>query len=250
MDYYNTLGVPASATAAEIKKAYKSLAMKHHPDKGGDESTFQKINEAYGILRDPDQRRRHDAGPGPAGMFNSPFSNTESAFNDLFNRSRARARLSCWIELEDLVDGEVKILQLQTRAGVSNIEISIPPGIDDGDTVSYPGLAPDGSDVIISFRIRQHRTFVRNGINLVAPLQVSVWDLILGTTATITNLKGTEIKITVPPSTQPGTYLRIKGHGLLNRQSGTKGDILCHINTHIPSNLSDDLINEIKKHNE
>ena len=54
MDYYSTLGVGKNATDDDIKKAYRKLAMKHHPDKGGDEAEFKKINEAYDILKLPD----------------------------------------------------------------------------------------------------------------------------------------------------------------------------------------------------
>ena len=66
-DFYKTLGVERSATPDEIKSAYRKMASKHHPDKGGDTATFQKIEEAYRILSDPQQRQVYD-NPMPQGL--------------------------------------------------------------------------------------------------------------------------------------------------------------------------------------
>ena len=66
MSHYDTLSITKSATPDEIKKAYRKLASKHHPDKGGDTATFQKIEEAYRVLSDPQQRQQYD-NPNPFG---------------------------------------------------------------------------------------------------------------------------------------------------------------------------------------
>ena len=70
MDYYSTLGVGKNATDDDIKKAYRKLAMKHHPDRGGDESTFKKISEAYDVLSDPQKKQIVDLGGDPKNQSN------------------------------------------------------------------------------------------------------------------------------------------------------------------------------------
>lgn len=241
MNYYQTLGIAPGSTVEQIKKAYKKKVMEHHPDRGGDPEKFKQVKEAYEELTKPKHSSR-------AQTETNNFSDIFSQFNG-FQRQRARARLLLWIDLEDLIDPTPKIVAVQGRnSDVINIEISIPPGIEDGDTVSYPRVTPDNNDVLITFRIRPHSQFTREGKNLVKTLKISVWDLILGSTASIYNLIGSEIKVTIPPGTQPGTFLRVKGQGLPSRDGTAKGDILLQVNTHIPNHISPELIDQIKKH--
>lgn len=84
-DYYRTLGVDKNATDDDIKKAFRKLAMEHHPDKGGEEEQFKEINEAYEVLSDPDKRRAYD-NPNPFGNGGgfSPFS-SGGGMEDFFN---------------------------------------------------------------------------------------------------------------------------------------------------------------------
>jgi len=84
MDQYQTLGVAKNATPDDIKKAYRRLASKHHPDKGGDTATFQKIEEAYRILTDPAQRQQYDR-PMPQGNPFAGFQQAPGGFNFNFN---------------------------------------------------------------------------------------------------------------------------------------------------------------------
>ena len=245
MDYYQILGVPPTASSDEIKRAYKKKVMQHHPDRGGNVKQFQQVQDAYEALSNPQKQQAHTK--TPFSDFSEVFTQWNTQFNGFKSQTRARARLSLWINLEDLIDPTPRVVAVQGRHGVVNIEISIPPGIEDGGTVSYPRVTPDGNDVLITFRVRPHRDFERDGLNLIRPVRVSVWDLILGTTVSIHNLKRSEIKVTVPAGTQPGAFMRVKGQGLPDRNGGSKGDILLHINTHIPE-VSPDLIEQIKKH--
>ena len=59
-NYYDVLGVNEQSTSADITKAFKDLAKKHHPDRGGDESKFKEINEAYATLKDTQKRNEYD----------------------------------------------------------------------------------------------------------------------------------------------------------------------------------------------
>lgn len=94
MDYYKTLNVEKSASQDDIKKAYRKLAMKHHPDKGGDSEKFKEINEAFDVLNDPHKKERYDkygdAGGGPDGKGGSPFGNPFDIFETFFRQSSHR----------------------------------------------------------------------------------------------------------------------------------------------------------------
>ena len=83
MDYYKRLGVNKSASPEELKRAYKKLAMQHHPDRGGDQKTFQEINEAYDTLKDPAKRQQYD-NPQPRADFNMNSQNMNDIFSQFF----------------------------------------------------------------------------------------------------------------------------------------------------------------------
>ena len=90
MDYYSTLGINKNASDDEIRKAYKSKSMKHHPDRGGNEEEFKKVNEAYQTLKDPQKKQMYDRygtsdpqqmGGGPSGWGDMNFGNGSFQFN-------------------------------------------------------------------------------------------------------------------------------------------------------------------------
>ena len=89
-DHYKTLGVGRAAPKEEIKKAYRKLASKHHPDKGGDEEKFKEINEAYSVLSDDDKRREYDTGHGHHRTRRRPDSNQWEGFSDFFRNVHRR----------------------------------------------------------------------------------------------------------------------------------------------------------------
>ena len=92
-DYYKTLGVPRTATADEIKKAFRKLARKHHPDAGGDEAKFKEISEAYETLSDEKKRKEYDqmlmfgGMPGAGGAYGGGYGAGAGAsgWGDIFD---------------------------------------------------------------------------------------------------------------------------------------------------------------------
>lgn len=254
-DYYKTLGVERSASADEIKRAYRKLASQHHPDRGGDTAKFQEIEEAYRTLGDVEKRAAYDNPQAHFGGFNfqggAPFDfdSIFDIFGARFNQGgprRMSARMSLWITLQDVASGGTRTVSIGTQSGTQTVEIEIPAGIDDGDTVQYPGLAPGGGDLIITYRIHPNPRWQRQGSTLITDSVVMVWDLIIGTQLEITDILGNKIMVTVPPGTQPGTMLRVRGRGLRQRMSPA-GDLLVRIQARIPENIPQDIIDAIKK---
>ena len=258
-NYYETLGVKTSATQDEIKHAYRKLASQHHPDKGGDVAKFQEIEEAYRTLSDAEKRSQYD---NPAPNFGSfgqhsqgfDFETIFDIFGTRFGQGHQRrpqtARMSLWIQLRDVAQGGRRTISVGTPSGTQAVDIEIPLGIDDGDSVQYPGLAPGGLDLIVSFRIHPDPRWFRNGLNLIAEHTATIWDLILGTDARIRDIVGTEILFTIPPNCQPGTALRLKGRGLRHR-SGQQGDILIKIQARLPEKIDQELLDHIRlKHSQ
>lgn len=255
-DYYQILGVPREATADDIKRAYRRLASQHHPDRGGDTAQFQEIQEAYSTLGDPERRAEYDNPPRhmhtniPPGAFD--FDQIFQMFGANFRpQQRGSARLNLWITLEDVARGGTRPVSLQIHSTVSTVEINIPLGIDDGDTVRYSGLAPGGSDLVITFRIHPDARWQRNGRDITTDIELLAWDLLLGSQVEIMDLLGSRLILTIPPTTNPGSVLRLRGRGLPpssipGRQGGPPGDLLVRVQARWPDDVGTELLSAIK----
>ena len=142
MDYYKVLGVPASATQDEIKSAYRKLAMKHHPDRGGDPKKFQEIQEAYDTLSDEQKRAEHD-NPNPFGHGGgyNPFQGDDGIFSTFFgnpgfgfqfNQGPKNGNIGATVELnlEEVMTGKPIDAEITFRNGQKKlVSIQIPAGI-------------------------------------------------------------------------------------------------------------------------
>jgi curved DNA-binding protein len=258
-DHYTTLGVARTATLDEIKRAFRKLASQHHPDKGGDTQKFQEIQAAYDTLGDAAKRQQYD---NPQPQFQgfgqgAQFGNMHDIFAQMFGGQspfgqqqqprRTHVRMSLWITLLDVARGGKRSVALGTQSGTSTVEIEIPLGINDGDNVQYPGLAPGGQDLVIQFRVQPHADFQRQGLSLVTTHKVSIWTLILGGDTEVQTVEGNRLVVKVVPHTQPGTTLRLKSQGLRD-QSGQKGDLMVHIQTEIPMTIAPEIITAIQNH--
>ena len=264
-DHYATLGVQRGATPDEIKKAYRKLAGQHHPDKGGDKAAFQAIQAAYGVLGDDQKRAQYD-NPMSQG-FNFEFNGAPGGgfdFENIFNIFGARfqhghnagpgagqqrpqqTRMSLWVQLEDVAAGGKRPVTIGTQHGAMTIEIEIPLGINDGDNVQYARIGPNGTDLIVNYRIHPNPKWQRNGLNLTVDQQVTIWDCIVGGETTLTDILGVQLTLNIPPLTQPNSILRLKGRGLSARQ-GPPGDLLVRINARIPNQIDPKLTTLIKE---
>ena len=260
-DYYAALGVPKTATADDIKRAFRRLASQHHPDKGGDTQKFQAIQEAYATLGDEQKRAEYD-NPRPQFSGFSGFQGTPGGvnINDIFGQMfgqqfgqqhqhprRSHVRMTLWISLLDVATGGKRTVSLGTQAGVSAVEIEIPLGINDGDNVQYEGIGPGGSDLVVQFKVTPDRKWQRDGLNLTQEVKIDIWNLILGGDLTIDTLTGKTLSTTVPAKTQPGTVLRLKAQGLRDR-AGRTGDIFVRVQTFLPDQIAPEIIAVIQQH--
>ena len=260
-DHYKTLGVDRNASPDAIKKAYRQKASLYHPDKeGGSKVKFQEVEEAYRTLSDPNKRQQYDnpGSFGPQGFGGFGRHNTEFDLDAIFNmfgarfqhphqqQQHRRAQMQLWITLEDVARGGPRTISVGTQHGAHAVEIEIPEGIDDGDSVQYGGIGPGGMDLIITFRIHPNPKWQRHGQNLVVEQSVSIWDLILGCELEIKDILNTKLELSVPPGTQPGTILRLRGRGLGGRQQ-PQGDLLVKIQAEIPTNINPELLEAIEK---
>ena len=259
-DYYAALGVPKTATADDIKRAFRKLASQHHPDKGGDTQKFQAIQQAYATLGDEQKRAEYD-NPRPqfSGFQGHPGGlNINDIFGQMFGQGfgqqhqhprRSHVRMTLWISLLDVATGGKRTVSLGTQSGVSAVEIEIPLGINDGDNVQYEGIGPGGSDLVVQFKMTPDRVWQRDGLNLTQEVRVDIWNLILGGNLTIDTVTGKTLSTRVPARTQPGTVLRLKAQGLRDR-AGRTGDIMVRVQAQIPENIPPEIIDAIQKHQE
>jgi len=252
---YQTLGVNRDATADEIKRAYRKLASQHHPDKGGDKNRFQEIQVAYDTLSDANKRAAYD-NPGFGGGFRADAPFDFQTIFDIFGtrfqsgpqqHRRQQARMSLWITLRDVAEGGMRTISVGTQSGTQAVEIEIPPGINDGDSVQYPGAGPiAGMDLIITYRIHPDAKFVRQGLNLYLEHTVDVWNLITGGNTLVRDILGNSLDLTIPPRTQPGTTVRLRGRGLRGRNKDF-GDLMVKLQARIPDHIDPELLAMIEK---
>jgi DnaJ-class molecular chaperone len=263
MDYYSTLGLKRGASDADIKKAYRSMAMKHHPDRGGDEKKFKEISQAYDFLSDPEKRRMIDAGmdPNQQGGFRQQGSPFEFHFgtgnmDDLFGnfgfgfgqrpmRRNKTLSINVEITLEDVLAGKDINAEIGIPGGRQKvINIQIPPGIEHGQQIRYEGMGdnsiPDvrAGDLIVNVLIRNHSTFKREGTSLIVEKQVSVWDALLGTSINIETLDQKTLTINIPAGTQPDTVMSCRGEGLPHMRTRQRGNLLIKIKIVVPKELT------------
>jgi len=266
MDHYNTLGVSRTASPEEIKKAYRKLAMQHHPDQGGDISKFHAINEAYETLGDPNKKSlydnpQHQSNPMHPGGFS--FTSNGFDFNDIFRQAFGqrgpnpfenspfrqtqqlyRTRLE--VSLLASYHGEEKLLQVSTPTGTNTIKIKVPPGTNSGDQVKYDGLI-DGAHLIIEFIVSPDLKFDRRGNDLYFNLPISVLDLIVGTTIDFRTIDGKMLSVNIPPNTQPNKQIKISGEGMPISNSGNYGDQILLLKPILPDNIHTDIIDAITR---
>lgn len=247
MNPYNVLGIAGNASPDEIKNAYRKLASKHHPDRGGDTKKFQEIQQAYDILTDESKRNQYYASQNQ-NSFNFSQHFGKNPFEDLINQFTKQTRqniytVTVFVTLEQVANGSNENVHINTPNGPKLIQIQVPQGIQDGTQVRYDGLVQDGWLQIL-FRIHRHPKFERNNLDLQLVEEINVFHLIIGTKIVVTDIFNKQMEVNIPPNTKPGSRFRIPKHGLVN--SVITGDLYVLITPVIPDKISEELLDLIK----
>lgn len=282
-DYYKLLGVEKAASQDEIKKAFRKLAQKYHPDKkDGDEAKFKEVNEAYTVLSDEKKRAQYDqfgsAGPGAGGNAGGGFggfdfsgfqqgggANVEFDMNDIFEaffrgggqRVRRGRDITVDVSLtfKESVLGAEKTVKLQrdTQGDVEDITFTIPPGIDNGEMMRISGKGEPVQDgqpgnLLVRIHVEPHKTLRKEGVHLVRDLEIKLTESLLGGSHKVETIDG-DVTIKIPKGISHGELMRVRGKGVSIPGHGS-GDLLVRILIPTPTKISGKakkLIEDLKK---
>ena len=263
MDHYQTLGVANTATSDEIKKAYRKLASKHHPDKGGNEQDFKRVQEAYETLSDPQKRAQYD-NPNPWGdarghgfSFEDMFSQGDfgSAFKDIFNRGGHAHNP------DGVVDVTITLLQafqgtdLVIDAGYTRVNLNIPAGTQNGSKFRMMGVGPNRykdmppGNLIVRVHIECPPNFGTDGSTIFKRVEISSLDAMTGAEASIKHVNGKTYNLVIPKGIQSGTKLKMKNLGMINQKNGVVGDLVVIVDVYTANITNEEhikILNSIK----
>ncbi|ABM04340.1 chaperone DnaJ domain protein [Psychromonas ingrahamii 37] len=277
-DCYEVLGVDKSATDVEIKKAYKKLAMKFHPDRNPGnpvaQDSFREVKSSYEILSDPEKRQEYDdfghqafdpshranSGFNRQGGFGQSSGDYNDIFGDMFRQrhqprpekgSDLRYRIK--LTLEEAVNGCQKEVKLPNTEQF--LKVTIPAGIDEGQSVRLankgnPGtLGAENGDLLVEINLIKHALFDRQGMDLHCLIPVSFPTAALGGTIEAPTFDG-HISFKIPKGTQAGRKFRIKGKGIKAIKNDVKGDLIYEVVINTPTSLTEEqenLLTELAK---
>ena len=278
-DPYEVLGVPRSASAEDIKKSYHKLAKKLHPDLNPGnkkaEQSFKEVSAAYDLLSDPAKKGRFDRGeidPSGAERQQQPYYKTyaegdegaryrrfdgdESPFaDDLFadmfrgaGRQGFRARgadVSYSLEV-DFLEAANGLTRRVTLADGKTLDVTIPPGTEEGQTLrlkgqGQPGIGGAGpGDAFIEIHIKAHPFFTRVGNDVHVELPVTLPEAVLGGSVNLPTVDG-KVSLKIPPGSNTGTVLRLKGKGIPGQAARQRGDQLVKLKVVLPDQVDPEL---------
>ena len=278
-DFYDILGLTKSATAAEIKSAYRKLALKWHPDRNKEKDAaekFKEINEAYEVLSSPEKKSKYDqfghaafgggTGFNPrGGASGNPFAGYYSTggninFEDLFGgqggfsdpfdifsaffgggaQGRRQAKPHYSLKLE-FMDAVSGVEKTIIHQG-KQYTVKVPAGVDEGNRIRY-------NEFDVSFEIKPSKVFKREGNDVIVNHEIPFTLAILGGEPVVPTLEG-DLKVRIRAGTQPESVIRLPGKGIKHLQSNRHGDLYIRFVIKLPSRLSGKQKDLLKKFEE
>jgi DnaJ-class molecular chaperone len=271
-DAYQTLGVGKNATEEEIKKAYRRMASQHHPDKGGDTATFQKIQTAYETLSDPQKRQQHDNPHMNNGGFEFHFGHGGAHdVNDIFSqffrqgfsqgpaqrqpRKNKDLRINLQITLASTLAEQTKTVSVQTTKGDRfNVDVKIPRGVNHGTTIKFPQQGDNmfdtltRGDLYVIITVLADNRYEVHGVDLVANLEINSIEAMTGTEREITGLDDRVFLIKIPAGCQYDSKFGLQGQGLYRMNTQLRGDLVVNVVIKTPV-LSEEQLNILRNIN-
>lgn len=266
---YETLGVDKNASSDEIKKAYRKLARKYHPDINKDpgaEDKFKEINAAYEILSDDEKRAQYDTygdnmfggqsfhdfanaqggvdindilrnifgGGGGFGGFSGGFSSRGfGGFSDGFEPN-LDINTKITIPFSAAVNGGEYTINISGES----VKIKIPAGVNSGEKlrIRSKGKSLNGKrgDAILNLEVSEDDTYKRDGDDLYKTIDVPLKTALFGGKIEVSTFKK-DVSIKISPNTKNGQKIRLKGYGVQNRKSGIYGDMYLSVNVILPN---------------
>jgi len=275
-DYYKILGVGETATNEQIKKAFKDIAKKEHPDRGGNQQKFQEASEAHDILKDSQKRHDYDTQRKfrTSGGEQHPFFN-EDIFGDFFSgfsgdnggfrfnftsdgrtrsfRSGARANKNVQVRMaisikEAMMDNE-KTINYKLPSGREEFAtVKIPAGVQHGVTFKFTNMGDDSikniqrGDLLVQMSVLDSDGYTRKGNDLYTDKTITCFQAIRGHIIKLKTLEDSIITVKVPAGTQHGTLLSVKGKGMpVHRTLNIRGNLYVKVMVLIPQLSTADL---------
>jgi DnaJ-class molecular chaperone len=283
-DPYTVLGVAKGASESEIKSAYRKLAKKLHPDVNpGDkevEQKFKEITAAYDMLSDKEKRGKYDRGeinadgsprydsafhrayshPGGGGRggfdFGQGGNDFEDIFSDLFGRARRGGAAGAGRRAQPKggdVQYTVQVSFAEAAKGIrrritlydgKSLDVTIPPGTEDGQTLrlrgqGMPGLGGGAGDAYVTVQVQQDPMFERDGPDIHVTVPVTLDEAVLGGKIRVPTIDG-PVAVSVPPGSNTGSRLRLKGKGVAGA-GGARGDQIVYLQVVLPEKPDEEL---------
>ena len=280
-NYYDILGVNEQSTSAEITKAFKDLAKKHHPDRGGTQEKFQEINEAHDTLKSSQKRHDYDSmrkfGGGTGGA-QHPFFN-EDIFGDIFSgfgqggdmdfngrfnftgrngderifrnvkQGNRSVNVRMAISIKEAMTKSEKTISYKLPSGREEFAtVKIPAGVQHGVTFKYAGMGDDSiknvprGDLMVQMSVLDSDGYTRKGNDLYTDKTIDCFQAVRGHRIQLKTLEDSVITVNVPSGTQPGTLLMVRGKGMpIHKTIGIRGNLYVKIHVLIPQLSATDL---------
>lgn len=278
IDYYKILGIEKASSQEEVKKAYRKLARKYHPDLNPNDAEaarkFKQINEANEVLSNLENRKKYDKygkdwkhaeeferaqqqRQDSRSEFQDSYSGgfSEGNYSDFFesmfggaSNSRSKVRFKgqdlhadLHLDLKDVYETHKRTIIVNGK----KLRLTIPAGVENGQVIRVRGQGGTGmnggpnGDLIIKFSITNHTDFKRHKSNLYTTVKIDLFQALLGDEITIDTFSG-KVKLKVKPETQSGTKVRLSGKGFpVYKREGEYGDLYVTYQVELPTELSE-----------
>lgn len=261
MNHYQTLGLDRDASKADIKKAYRKLASKHHPDKGGDAEEFKRIQNAYDILSNDQRRAEYDlsgarrrtkdfwGGYDPDSYDDYDPWYEDDKYADFVRKHRERS--SYWnhrtnpdlnttvtIDLAQAYRGDTVMIDVHGRRH----SLKIPPGTKTGNKYRISGAGTSRyteakpGDLIVSVMVRHSNAITVEDQDITMRVEINALEAMTGTNRVIEHVSGKHINVKIPAGTQNGKRMRLSNMGMpFKTNPKVFGDMFVQVTVTIPT---------------